>query len=940
MTTLQAVFTDEGLTESQDAKINGRYIKVTTFGCSEILGVYNPSRNFENISPMWVNLPISSSANISVYQQQLTFTIPPNVVNPNGTQNTSNKNISELYIFAETDGGTFTIDTVSSELIINSTFYNGLETGKPIRMQTTGSLPGGSPVNLAPNKTFYAVKTGSNRIKLARTKADAIASSPLTIIISGSGTGIHSIGKYFLLAFGQFTPDPLIWLTSSTVRLRTQLTLTNLNIADTFKFIYTQATEINDHNLDPNAHPFLQSAMEYGGIFPKIVNFLYNGQNLIRNANFHSSVSDKMLVYQKASDLKFYPALATTGEQTKYLGIAFLDDKTVRTGGNIQTNHTVPLNQDVYLSDVNLGELTSNVTPYKIGRSIGNGILSISASSGGGGGVNYLTDLIDVTINSSTLANKQTILFDATTGIWHNTRMVINDLSDVDTASVVPQNNNILSWDVNVWKPKALNLQDLNNVAIDTPLDTQVLKYNSSTSRWINSTLGIQIQSNLNINNITFGSGFTVTPSGTSASITYTGTGSSTFTGLSDVPDTYPTEAALVIVDPNLVGNKVKFLNALDSSYASPPYVAADEGYYQNGGVILLAVGKALFNFPGGDTDGIWSLSKSVTGGIIDGVGWFPPSVLVQGIGITGATTAKSAMKIIFGSNISGSLDNSTGILTINSANSSGGSFLNTIQTASGYFPAKSLVFNGNSSGVGRIRGIGAGNNVTIEAVDDNNNVVSTFSNSTWLRIKATMAVSNIAWSAGVVLARTSSDHSEIEALGIRAGANITITPEYSGSNVNYVIASSGTGGGGGGGFVPGSTYDLTSGQNGIRFNNGGNGIWLNANQNGIFATGCYYGAYIQNSIGAGLFIEQGAIGIDLRATIAAPLVFRPRNISQSQASAMPDGTIVYGNWTGSGSIWANGPVGLYFRIDNGSSKRLYKIQFDDGNVGATYAPL
>jgi hypothetical protein len=94
MTTLQAVFTDEGLTESQDAKINGRYIKVTTFGCSEILGVYNPSRNFENISPMWVNLPISSSANISVYQQQLTFTIPPNVVNPNGTQNTSNKNIS------------------------------------------------------------------------------------------------------------------------------------------------------------------------------------------------------------------------------------------------------------------------------------------------------------------------------------------------------------------------------------------------------------------------------------------------------------------------------------------------------------------------------------------------------------------------------------------------------------------------------------------------------------------------------------------------------------------------------------------------------------------------------------------------------------------------------------------------------------------------------
>lgn len=61
------------------------------------------------------------------------------------------------------------------------------------------------------------------------------------------------VGAEFLLAVGQ--PDATItYDKDGTTSLRLAITLTNVNISGLFVFKYTQATEIAEHSVDPNAH--------------------------------------------------------------------------------------------------------------------------------------------------------------------------------------------------------------------------------------------------------------------------------------------------------------------------------------------------------------------------------------------------------------------------------------------------------------------------------------------------------------------------------------------------------------------------------------------------------------------------------------------------------------------------------------------------------------
>lgn len=60
----------------------------------------------------------------------------------------------------------------------------------------------------------------------------------------------------FLLGLGQPDGD-VIYSPAGASTFRIQITISNLNLADLYVFNYTQATEISEHNLDPNAHPII-----------------------------------------------------------------------------------------------------------------------------------------------------------------------------------------------------------------------------------------------------------------------------------------------------------------------------------------------------------------------------------------------------------------------------------------------------------------------------------------------------------------------------------------------------------------------------------------------------------------------------------------------------------------------------------------------------------
>ena len=73
----------------------------------------------------------------------------------------------------------------------------------------------------------------------------------------------------------------------------------------------------------------------------------------------------------------------------------------------------------------------------------------------------------------------------------------IDDLSDVDTTTTSPSSGQVLKWDGSNWTPAddidttlslgSASINDLGDVNISSASDGQVLKYDSATSKWINS---------------------------------------------------------------------------------------------------------------------------------------------------------------------------------------------------------------------------------------------------------------------------------------------------------------------------------------------------------------------------------------------------------------------------------------------------------------------
>lgn len=117
------------------------------------------------------------------------------------------------------------------------------------------------------------------------------------------------------------------------------------------------------------------------------------------------------------------------------------------------------------------------------------------------GGASEITELDDVNINSSTLANGDALVYDSTSSKWVNGEVTPGavDLSDLgDVAISSPSNDQVLKYNDTSGKWEngagggggASSLDDLSDVDISSPTADQVLKYDSDSGKWVNGTGG------------------------------------------------------------------------------------------------------------------------------------------------------------------------------------------------------------------------------------------------------------------------------------------------------------------------------------------------------------------------------------------------------------------------------------------------------------------
>ena len=117
-----------------------------------------------------------------------------------------------------------------------------------------------------------------------------------------------------------------------------------------------------------------------------------------------------------------------------------------------------------------------------------------------GSGADSLSELSDVAIDTSTLANGNSLLYNSTSGKWENGEVApgVDDLSELGDVSITtPSNDQILrynstsgKWVNSAESAGPSNLNGLNDVSITSPSADQILKYNSTSGKWENGTGG------------------------------------------------------------------------------------------------------------------------------------------------------------------------------------------------------------------------------------------------------------------------------------------------------------------------------------------------------------------------------------------------------------------------------------------------------------------
>lgn len=135
----------------------------------------------------------------------------------------------------------------------------------------------------------------ASRVAVSNNTVKFICTIPVGVLAPGVTDFVREIYLYgtdtmsstFIFAIGQTTED-IIYDPSGSVTLELEVSLTNADLSSTLVFQYTQATELSEHETDPNAHAEIIAAMNKAGIFLKTggVPFSYAGQTFDEKAEF------------------------------------------------------------------------------------------------------------------------------------------------------------------------------------------------------------------------------------------------------------------------------------------------------------------------------------------------------------------------------------------------------------------------------------------------------------------------------------------------------------------------------------------------------------------------------------------------------------------------------------------------------------------------------
>lgn len=116
-----------------------------------------------------------------------------------------------------------------------------------------------------------------------------------------------------------------------------------------------------------------------------------------------------------------------------------------------------------------------------------------------GSSVDSLSELSDVAIDRSTLANGNSLTYDSTSGKWTNGEVApgVDDLSELGDVSITtPSNDQILrynstsgKWVNSAESAAPSDLNGLDDVSITSPSADQILRYDSVSEKWINGEI-------------------------------------------------------------------------------------------------------------------------------------------------------------------------------------------------------------------------------------------------------------------------------------------------------------------------------------------------------------------------------------------------------------------------------------------------------------------
>jgi flagellar basal body rod protein FlgF len=204
-----------------------------------------------------------------------------------------------------------------------------------------------------------------------------------------------SEGKEFFFGFGQpgnppFKVDPIAWTVGDTLEIRLQIMISPMTVDQVFEFKYSQVQEIEDHNLLPAAHPQIQEMLKTFGIFMFQTDNIYGGQWIDPYPIFNKNIiHDGDWVY-KASDGKYYLAIADGTEKQTMPGQMRIRASGVQGGegrviygGLVEIGIDIEQGGRVYLSDTEAGKVIASKTGRDLGIYLGDRqCLIFSASSG------------------------------------------------------------------------------------------------------------------------------------------------------------------------------------------------------------------------------------------------------------------------------------------------------------------------------------------------------------------------------------------------------------------------------------------------------------------------------------------------------------------------------------------------------------------------------